>query len=347
EEDSGNLGEIEAYSFRVDTTNRLIPQFNYNNKIHFSPADEYVTIGWENTNEAVTDFDVKLNKIRINNSGEIEVTKSYAIQVDNVSSIIPIGPEEETFVSLGKDRQIVIKMDKDSVLMTGQYMLTVVGMNIYGTSDQNRFIFQIDYNTPVDIAASIINNKITLDHNIITWDTVRLAEFYEVSYDNKTWVKTIDNKFFVNTEKVIKIDGYCYVYLRWKAKSGVYSETSKIKLDINLTKLKKPKLEFFEESNITENNKIIKWDMIVEDPEVATGIYYSFDKEKWHYKTISGRVNNIINDTLIYPVNDGVYNIFAITVDGDPKNNSAFNKSEMVHSFATVFANEIETPVFS
>ncbi|MGL6131819.1 MAG: hypothetical protein ACRCZ9_09430, partial [Fusobacteriaceae bacterium] len=39
EEDSGNLGEIEAYSFRVDTTNRLIPQFNYNNKIHFSPAD--------------------------------------------------------------------------------------------------------------------------------------------------------------------------------------------------------------------------------------------------------------------------------------------------------------------
>ncbi|MGL5963061.1 MAG: hypothetical protein ACRCZ2_01485 [Fusobacteriaceae bacterium] len=348
EEDSGNLGEIEAYSFTIDSTNRLIPQFDYNNKIHFSPADEYVSISWKNTNVAVETFEVKLNKIKLTETGEIEITKSYAIQVDNISTIIPIGPEEETFVSLGGGREIAIKMDKDSVLMTGQYMLTVLGSNIYGTKSENRFIFQIDYSTPVDIAATVINNKITLDHNIITWESVRLADFYEVSYDGKIWIKTMDNKFFVNNDKLNKeSDGISYIYLRWKAKSGVYSETSKIILSLSLNKLKKPKIEFFNDSNVTENNKIMKWIVTIEDPEVSSGIYYSFDKVKWHYKSITGRLNTIVNDEVEYPAADGVYDIFALSVDGDPKASSLYNKSELSHSFATVFASEIETPKFS
>ncbi|MGL5715924.1 MAG: hypothetical protein ACRCX2_23110 [Paraclostridium sp.] len=348
EEDSGNLGKIEAYSFNVDTTNRLIPLFNYNNKIHFSPADEYVVIAWENTNEAVTDFEVKLNKIEINELGEIKITKCYAIQVDSVSTIIPIGPNEDSFISVGKDRQMVIKMDKDSVLMTGQYMLSVLGSNIYGTKEENQFVFQIDYTTPVDIAATIINNRITLDHNIITWESVRLADFYEVSYDGKIWIKTIDNKFFVNSDKLISDStGVSYIHLRWKAKSGVYSETSKILLSVNLNKLKKPKVEYFEDSNVTENNNILKWNVVVEDPEIAAGLYYSFDKVKWHYKKITGRNNSIINDVVQYPAADGVYDVFVLTVDGDPSVNSFFNKSELVHSYVTVYAEPIPVPEFS
>ncbi|MGL6101026.1 MAG: hypothetical protein ACRC0G_15565, partial [Fusobacteriaceae bacterium] len=347
EEDSGNLGEIDAYSFKVDTASRLIPQFDYNNRIHFSPADEFVVVSWENTNKAVVDFDVKLNKIGITSTGEIEVLKSYAIQVDNFSTVIPVGPDEETFVNIGEERQMVIKMDKDSVLMTGQYMLTVVGANIYGGTEENKFIFQIDYNTPVDIAAVVINNKITLNHNIITWESVRMAEFYEVSYDNKNWIKTIDNKFFVNTDKLVNSEDANFIYLRWRAKSGVYSETSKISLEINLTKLKKPTVEFFDNSVATENNKILKWNVLIDDPEITDGIYYSFDKEKWHYRKIKGRSNEIINDTLNYPVEDGIYDIFVVSTDGDPTSGTAFNKSNLVHSFVKVYEKEIPTPIFS
>lgn len=348
EEDSGNLGKIQAYSFRVDTTNRLIPQFDYNNKIHFSPGDEYVEIGWGNTNQAVVEFEVKLNKIAISPDGTIEITKYYAIQVDSVSTIIPVGPEEESYVSLGGEKRISIMMDKDSVLMTGQYMLTVKGLDIYGGTNENRFIFQIDYSTPVDVAASVINNKITIDHNIITWESVNYAEFYEVSYDGKSWTKTIDNKFFVNTDNVqSEANGVGYIYLRWKSKTGVYSETSKVILNISLTALSEPTVKFFTEDTITENNNMLKWDVIVEEPDKVKGIYYSFDKVNWHFKLVQGRVNTIINNTVVYPVPDGVYDIFVLLVDDDPTTNIRFNKSPMVHSYATVFASEIPTPVFS
>lgn len=348
EEDSDNLGEVEAYSFRVDTTNRLIPQFDYDNKIHFSPADDFIEVSWENTNVAVTEFEVKLNKIVITPSGEIQIVKNYAIQVDNISTVIPVGPDEDTFISLGKSKNIAIRMDKDSVLVTGQYMLTVNGFNIYGNQEMNKFIFQIDYNSPVDIAASIINNKITLDHNILTWESVRLADFYEVSYDGKNWIKTIDNKFFVNTDSVKSdSEGVAYIYLRWKAKSGVYSEVSKVVLNIALNKLSKPIVEFFTDEVITENNNMLKWDVIVDSPEKVNGIYYSFDKEKWYFKTINGRVNTIINNTVEYPVKDGVYDIFVTLVDDNPMTSQRFNKSELVHSYATVFASEIPKPIFS
>ena len=348
EEDSGNLGEIEAYSFRVDTTNRMIPQFDYNNKIHFSPGDEYVQIGWANTNSSVVEFEVKLNKIEVAPTGEINIVKYYAMQVDSVSTIIPIGPEDDSWVSLGKDKSISILMDKDSVLMTGQYMLSVKGLNIYGTEEVNRFIFQIDYTTPVDVAASVINNKITIDHNIITWESVNFADFYEVSYDGKSWIKTIDNKFFVNTDNVQSdSNGVGFVYLRWKSKTGVYSETSKVILNISLTALSKPTVKFFSEDTITENNNMLKWDVIIDEPEKVKGIYYSFDKENWHFKLVTGRVNSIINNTVVYPVADGVYDIFVTLVDDDPNTNARFNKSEIVHSYATVFSSDITKPSFS
>lgn len=347
EEDSGNVGPIKAYTFRVDTTNMLIPNFDYENKIYFSKNDEYINLSWNSTNEAVNKFDIKLDKIQFADDGTIEIVKSYVIQVDKISSVIPIGPGENTFISIGENREVSFKVDPESLLITGQYMLTVKGYNIYGTHEVNNFIFQLDYDSLTDISAQIINNRITLDNNMITWESVRLSDFYEVSYDSKNWIKTTENKFFVNTELVQKdIDGYSYVYIRWVSKTGVYSQASKISLSITLDKIKKPKVEFFS-NNITTDNKMLKWNVTVEDPEKTKGIFYSFDKTKWHYKPVTGMCNTIINDAVTYPVDDGVYDIFVVLVDEDPGVSEFFNKSEMVHSYCEVFAADIERPIFS
>lgn len=347
EEDSGNIGQIRAYTFRIDTTNMLIPNFDYDNRIYFSRNDDYIELSWNNTNEAVNKFDVKLDKIQFKDNGEVEVVKSYAIQVDKISSVIPVGPGESTFVSIGSERSISFKVDPESVLVTGQYMLSVKGYNIYGSHEMNNFIFQIDNEPLIDISTKVINNRITLENNMITWESVRLSDFYEISYDNKNWIKTTENKFFVNTELVQRdSDGMSYIYLRWVSKSGVYSQASKISLSMSLDRIKNPIVEFFTD-NITTDNRILKWNVIVENPEKTKGIFYSFDKTKWLYKPVTGISNTIINDVVKYPVEDGIYDIFVLLVDEDPSVSSYFNKSDMVHSYCTVFAKEIDTPVFT
>ena len=347
EEDSGNMGAIKAYTFKIDTTNMLIPNFDYTNKIYFSKDDDEIRLSWYNTNDAVNKFEIKLDKVIVNGVGELEVIKSYVVQVDNISTVIPVGPGENTYVGMGDAKEVRFRIDPESLLITGQYMLTVKGYNIYGTEEENYFVFQIDYTSLTDLAAEIINNRITLDNNMITWANVKTCDFYEVSYDNKSWIKTTENRFFVNTEIVQKDDeGYAFIYLRWKSKTGIYSKSSKIRLSINMKKIEKPEIAFFKET-ITDYNKMLRWKVTVKEPEKVKGIYYSFDKLKWHYKPITSMENIISNDTVSYPVEDGIYDIFVVIVDDDPTMTEFYNKSEMTHSYAKVFAKDIAKPVFS
>ncbi|MGL5713193.1 MAG: hypothetical protein ACRCX2_09255, partial [Paraclostridium sp.] len=211
----------------------------------------------------------------------------------------------------------------------------------------NAFIFQIDNMSLEDISFNVQNNKITLDSNLITWEYVRMASYYEVSYDGKSWIKTMENRFFINSDLLMKdSEGITNIFLRWKSKTGVYSQVSKIRLNISMKKVLDPIIEFYT-TEVTDKNHILKWNVKVEEPENVNGIYYSFDKEKWHYQRVRGVDNFIVNDEVQYPVSDGTYDIFVVLADDNPDETTFFNKSNLVHSFAKVFAEEIEKPIFT
>jgi hypothetical protein len=347
EEHSGNISDVKSYKFKIDTKTMLIPLFDLYNSVYFNMVDDFVTISWESTNQAVTNFKVKLDRVEFNEEGLPEIVRGYSITRGTEGTyVVPVGENKNTYLDIGEDREFSFQLSVNTTVVNGYYMLTVSGENLYGTEEENYFIFEVSYETLTDIGLELTNNKVTIDSNVVSWSHMHNAAYYEVSYDSKTWTKTTSNFFYVNTDSLLEDeDGETYLYMRWKSKQGIYSQVTKINLTLSVVKLTAPTIEFHE-NNITKNNKILKWKVIVEEPEKANGIYYSFDKEKWYYTKVTGRENWIVNDSVSYPIADGVYDIFAILTDDNPLESDYCNKSDMVHSYAEIFSKEIETPEF-
>lgn len=348
EEESGNTSNIKHYNFIVDTSIKLLPIFDYDNKVFYTNESESLFLSWNMTNEDVTQFLFKLDKIEIQEDGSVIIVESYMPMLRTSDNYVPVGPGKNDFIDLKESKELEISLVDNGFLNDGYYMITVKGINIYGTFTENTFRFQIDKTTPLDIAYEILNNKITIDSNIITWNHIREASSYELSYDNKTWTKTIENRFMIDSDKVMKDEnGQSYIFMKWRTHSGIYSTVSKIFIQLNVSKLETPKVNFYANSTITENNKNIEWIIEIPDPEKAKYIYYTFDNNLWFAKKIKQSIENIINTTVTYPVPDGRYDIFVRTTDENPLNEKYFNKSDLVHASVDIFSQEIETPIFS
>lgn len=345
EEESGNRSNIMNYYFTIDTDIKLIPIFDYTNKIYYLQSDNELNFSWYLTNEDVNKFYYKLDRVKMLDNGELEIVESYMPSSDG--SLLPVGPGKNDFVNINSDRELIIPLLNNGWLITGYYSLTVKGFNIYGTSETNTFKFNINLDIPIDIEYEIINNKITLDNNIISWNHIKEANYYEISYDGFNWIKVIDNKFNVNSSSVIYENNKTYIYLRWLSYNGIYSNVSKIEIKLNITQLEKPIVNFYECKTITDNNKKLEWDIEIKDVPNAKYLYYSFDNEKWYSKKINNSIEKIINDDIEYPVKDGRYGIFVKTTDGDPLVDKYINNSEISYSYIDVFAEDIEKPKFS
>ena len=133
------------------------------------------------------------------------------------------------------------------------YRLTVKGKNTYGTTEENSFIFQISYIKKIDLSNEIINNKITLSSNKISWKYIDEAEFYEVSYDNKNFISTNYNYFIIDESKLVKEkNGNTYIYLRYKNKMGITEESVRILINNSIKIIKDPIIET--DSDVLINN---------------------------------------------------------------------------------------------
>lgn len=348
EEESGNMSNIKAYYFSIDTSIKLIPIFNYDNKVYYTKFDDSINIGWDLTNEDVNHFYFKLDKIEQQPDGSIEVVESYMPSTSYIDTLIPVGPGNNDFVDIKEMRNINISLIENGYIIDGYYMVTIKGFNIYGGFKENSFRFQIDTTTQLDIGYEIINNKITIDSNIITWNHILKASSYEVSYDGITWIKTVENKFMVDTDRIsTDKNGNNFIYMRWKTYGGVYSSISKINLKLNIIKLKTPSIYFYNNKTISESNKKIEWIVEIPDADKAKYLYYSFDNKQWFAKPITSSKQSVLDTTLEYPIKDGRYDIFVKTTDENPLIEKFFNKSELVHATVDVFAQDIEKPIFS
>lgn len=348
EEESGNTSNIKHYSFIVDTSIKLLPIFDYDNKVYYTKESESIFLSWNMTSEDVNQFLFKLDKIEMQEDGSTIIIESYMPMLHTSDNYVPVGPGKNDFIDLKDSKELEISLIDNGFLNDGYYMVTVKGINIYNTFTENTFRFQIDKTTPLDISYEILNNKITIDSNIITWNHIREASSYELSYDSKSWTKTIENRFMIDANKVIKDEnGQSYIFMKWRTHSGIYSAVSKIFIQLNIAKLKTPKVIFYSNQTITENNKNLEWVIEIPDADKAKYIYYSFDTNTWFVKQIKQSIENIINSTVVYPINDGRYDIFVRTTDENPLKEKYFNKSDLVHSSIDIFSQEIETPIFS
>ena len=346
EEESGNRSQQKIYYFSIDTEIKLLPIFDYSNKIYYTKADQNLNFSWNLTNEDVNHFYYKLDKIIIEDNGNIKVVESYMPSENG--ELLPVGPEKNDYVDIGNNRNLTIPLNENIWLITGYYMLTIKSFNIYNTFTSNNFKFNINIDTPIDLGYEMINNKITLDNNIISWTHISEANYYEISYDCFQWIRVIDNKFILNPDKVIKDNnGKTYIYMRWRSRSGIYSAVNKVEIYLNLIKLKEPKVYFYENNIITENNKKIEWRVEIYDLPKSKYLYYSFDNIKWNVKLINSSLERIINDELEYPLKDCRYNIFVRTTDGNPLEDKYINKSEIAYSYVDVFAENIPKPIFN
>lgn len=341
EEESSNITEIQYYNFLVDKTQKLIPIFDYNNKVYYTLDDGIVNITWNSTNNEVKTFEVKLDKVEKNQQGVYEVVESYMPLSLDSHLMTGVGAQRNTFINNGKNKFFSFEYNDKSSIRTGVYMLTVRGTNIYDTTEENSFIFQIESVNKINLSEEIINNKITLSSNKISWKYIDDATLYEVSYDNKNFISTVFNYFFIDEDKLISdSNGNYNIYLRYKNRMGITEESVKIPINNKISKLKTPIIET--ESDVLIDNSKILFNVIVNEPEKANFIYYSFDKKKWNVKPINGKVNQIENDEVNKPIPDGTYDIFVILTEENPMENENYIKSDMVHKSITLFANNIQ-----
>lgn len=346
EEESGNRTDILYYYFNIDTDIKLLPTFDFNNKIYYLINDRELNFSWNLTNEDVNHFYYKLDRIKILENGSVEIVESYMPSSDG--SLLPVGPQKNDFVDIGSDRNLTIPLIQNGWLINGYYNLTIKGLNVYGSSNSNSFRFNINLDIPIDIEYEIINNKITLDNNIISWNHIKDANHYEVSYDGFNWIRVIDSRFIINPDNVIKdINSKTYLYMRWVSYNGIYSNISKIEINLSITKLLIPDVKFYENKTITDNNNKLEWSVTIGDVPNAKYLYYSFDNEKWYSKKIKNSIEKIINDDVEYPVVDGRYGIFVKTTDGDSLIEKYINTSDVSYSYIDVFADKIPKPIFS
>ncbi|MGL5716656.1 MAG: hypothetical protein ACRCX2_26815, partial [Paraclostridium sp.] len=345
EEESGNLGEAKIFKFNIHLITKLIPLFDKTNKVYFNKNDEIIKITWGDTRKEITEFEVMLEKIEVDNSGNVTTVQYYSISSFDSEKLLVVGPQEANYQTLGNSKEYSFSLSKNIFIQSGYYRLSVKGIDIFNEFGYNSYYFQIDYDSIETIDKEITNNKVTIDLKTVTWNRIQKAKYYEVSYDNKNWTRTEQTHFNINEEKLNKeTDGNSYIYMRWVNISGMISETSKIKINLDLLDVKKPSI-VHQDGAISENNKTLEWDIIVESPEKTTDIYYSFNKKDWHIQSVKGRINKIYDHTKEYPVKDGVYDIFVKLFNGSA-NDPYSNKSELVHSYTRVFAENIPKPIF-
>lgn len=348
EEASSNISSVRFYKFFINTTIKLAPIFDFTNRVYFTYADQIIEITWLSSSDEILKYFAKLDKIEFNNSGEYEIVKSYDIATTSTGVLIPVGPNENHFVDIGNSKSIEINVNDNinNFLVTGQYRLSVKAESKYGTFETNEYFFQIDRNIPDNISDNILDNSISLNSNKISWKLMYNASYYEISYDGINFLKTYNNFYYLDYSKLLKEEDKYYIYLRYRTRSGIYTETEKIQILVDIEKLKTPSVEFFNGKNIVDDNNILKWKITVDDPDKAKYIFYSFDKQKWDVSVIKGRVNSITNSFVELPVPDGVYDIFVMTTTDNPNSNPYCNRSELVHSYVKVFADEIPKPKF-
>ena len=309
-------------------------------------GDVVVNISWNSTNKEVNEFSVKLDKIEKNQQGEYQIIESYMPLVSDKTKMTGVGASNNSFIDIGNRKYFLFEYNDYTSIREGLYKLTVRGKNIYGTTEENSFIFQISYMKKIDLSNEIINNKITLFSNKISWKYIDEAEFYEISYDNKSFVSTNYNYFIIDENKLIKEkNGNTYIYLRYKNKMGITEESVKVLINNSIKIIKDPIIET--DSEVLINNSSLVFTIKVENPEEANFIYYSFNKKDWFVKSIEGVYNSIENESLTKPIKDGYYDIFVILTDENPINNSNYSKSNMMHKSVKMFSEKIEKPKFS
>ena len=349
EEISSNISAVRFYKFFLNTSVRLVPIFDFSNKVYFTYGDPSIRISWMSSSDEIVKYYVKLDKIEFDNIGNFEVVKSYNIATASNGLLVPVGPNENFYMDIGeaKELEIVVNDNINNFLVTGQYRLSVRAESIYGTFETNDYFFQIDRNIPDNISDNILDNNITLNSNKISWKFMYNASYYEISYDNINFLKTYNTFFYLDYNKLIKEDDKYYIYLRYRTRSGIYTESEKIQILVDVEKLKTPHVEFFNGQTVVPENNILKWKVTVEDPAKAKYIYYSFDKEKWNTSLIKGRINSITNSEIQLPIPDDTYDIFVMTTTDNPSDNPYCNKSELVHSYVKIFAEDIPKPIFA
>lgn len=347
EELSGNITEILYYNFLIDSTVRFAPIFDYNNKIYYTMVDNEIFISWNLSSDNITNYSIKLDKIEISEVGEVVIVKSYDLSVSGDGLLVPVGPNENHYIDWGTKKEVSFLIKENNFLVDGLYRLTVKSTSKYGDLETNDYKFQLSTDSMIDISDVINKNAITVDSNRISWNHIVTAMYYEISYDNKIFFKTTNNYFIVDTEKLTTDNnGDKCLYMRWRGKSGLLSETSKIILNVVMKKIETPEVIFFNNSVITDDNKILEWKVTVPDPEIAKYIYYSFDNEKWNVVSVKGKTNMISDNTYSIPLKDGEYGIFVRTTDENPLNSVYYSRSELVYSSINVFSKSIEKPIF-
>lgn len=347
EELSGNVTDFLYYNFLIDSTVRFAPIFDFDNKVYYTMEDSEIFISWNLSSDSITNYSIKLDKIELTQSGDVVVVKSYDLSVDGGGLLVPVGPNENHFVDWGTKKEASFLIKENNFLVDGLYRLTVKSTSKYGDLETNDYKFQITTESLIDINEVINKNAITVDSNRISWSHIFTAMYYEISYDNKIFMQTTNNFFIVDTEKLTTDNnGNKCLYMRWRSKSGLLSETSKIILNVVIKKLETPAVVFFNSSNITDDNKALEWNVTVHDPESAKYIYYSFDNEKWNVATVKGKTNVITDSTQQFPLEDKEYSIFLRTTDEHPLNSVYYSKSELVYASVQVFSKSIEKPIF-
>lgn len=347
EEESTNRSEVKLYYFNIDTEIKLIPIFDYDNKLYYNVNDDNLVITWYATNEDVNDFYYKIDQIYYDKDNTVHIANSYMMPEDG-NIMLPVGANKNDFVHLKNERKIVIPLKSNYYFVSGYYQFVLKGKTVYGDNVENIFKFSIDKGTQLDLSYEMINNKVTLDNNVIMWNHIKDANYYEISYDGLNWLKVIDNKFSVNPDRVIADKyGKTYIYMRWRSFNGLYSEISRIELHLSIVKLKTPKVYYRNNTIITEDNKNMEWVVEIDDIPNSKFLYYSFDNKKWNFKRITSSKEIIIDDELKYPVADGRYNIFVRATDDHPNESDFINKSDIAYAFVDVFASIIERPRFS
>lgn len=347
EELSGNVTEILYYNFLIDSTVKIAPIFDYDNKVYYTMNDSEIYISWNLSSDNITNYAIKLDKIELMSDGNVSIVKSYNFSSTGDGLLVPVGPNENHYVDWGLNTSASFLIAENNFLVNGLYRLTVKSTSKYGDLETNDFKFQIYTENMVDIADEINKNTITIDSNRVTWNHILLAMYYEISYDNKVFFKTLNNHFIVDSEKLTTdANGNKCIYMRWRSKSGQLSETSKIVLNVVMKKLATPVVTFLNNETVTDNNKLLEWTVTVSDPETAKYIYYSFDNEKWNVTQVKGKTNIIIDNTHSFPIEDGEYGIFVRTTDEHPLNSIYYSKSELAYASVEIFAEQIEKPIF-
>lgn len=347
EEVSGNVTDYLYYRFTIDTTIKIAPIFDFDNKVFYTHNDQSIIISWNLSSKDITSYAIKLDKIELNSAGQVIVVKSYSLSSSGDGLLVPVGPNENHYIDWGTKTQASFLIKENSFLVNGLYRLSVKSTSKYGELEVNDFKFQLDNSNMINIAEEINKNTITIDSNRISWNHIINAMYYEISYDNKVFFRTINNYFIVDNEKLTtdSNNNKC-VYMRWRSKTGQLSESVKIILNVMMKKLSTPKVEFLNGISVTDNNKLLEWTVTVEDPEIAKYIYYSFDNEKWNVLTVKGKTNIIIDETHSFPIDDGEYGIFVRTTDEHPSKSIYYSKSDLVYSSVKIFAENIEKPEF-